>query len=93
MASPSLKPAILLAAWCAASSGCASSRAPGVPQDYPDVVSYRAARERLVQQEQAQRLSAALVLSAEKARARAVWEERWAGFVRWLSEGRPGEEG
>jgi adenosine deaminase CECR1 len=33
---------------------------------YPDIASYRAARERLVLQERARRLSAALVLSAEE---------------------------
>jgi adenosine deaminase CECR1 len=78
MPSWSLKPAFLLAAACAAVGGCVSSRASGVPRDYPDVASYRAARERLVRKEQARRLSAALVLSAEEEAA----SRRLAGLRR-----------
>ncbi|HSD67491.1 MAG TPA: hypothetical protein VLF95_12355, partial [Vicinamibacteria bacterium] len=66
MASRRLKPAFLLATCCAAWSGCASSRASGVPGGDADIASYRAARERLVGQERARRLSSTLVLSAEE---------------------------
>ena len=66
MAPRSLKPAFLLAAWCAAVVGCASSRGASVPSRFPDIASYREARERLVRQEHARRLGSALVLSVEE---------------------------
>jgi adenosine deaminase CECR1 len=66
MAYRNLKAAILAAVWCAAVAGCASSRAPATTPVYPDVESYREARERLVRKERARRLGAALVLSAEE---------------------------
>jgi adenosine deaminase CECR1 len=66
MALPSLKPALLLAACCAAVSGCASSRVSAVAEPYPDLASYLAARARLVERERARRLSSALVLTAEE---------------------------
>jgi adenosine deaminase CECR1 len=66
MAPRTLKTALLLATCCASAASCASSRASGAPQDVPDVASYREARERLVRQERARRLSAALVLSADE---------------------------
>ena len=66
MASRSLDTVVLLAACSAVLSGCASSRASGLAAEYPDIASYRAARERLVGQERARRLSAALVLSDEE---------------------------
>ena len=87
MASRTLKPAILLAACCASASGCASSRTSGGPGNYPDVVSYHSARERLVRNEQARRLSAALVLSPDEEAAsrrlaglRRAEEERVAAY-------------
>ena len=77
MASRSLNPVILLAACCTAVGGCASSQAAGIPAGFPDVASYRAARERLVQREHTRRLSAALVLSPdEEAASRRLAELR-----------------
>jgi len=78
MAPRSLKTALLLATCCALAS-CASTHASGVAGDYPDVASYRAARERLVRQERARRRSAALVLSPdEEAASRRLAELRRA---------------
>ena len=66
MAPRSLKPALLLAACCAAVSGCASSRVSAVAEPYPDLASYLEARARLVEREHSRRLSSALVLSSEE---------------------------
>ncbi len=65
MPSRSVKSAVFLAT-CCAFAACAAAQGAGATGDYPDVASYRAARERLVAQERARRLSAALVLSPEE---------------------------
>jgi adenosine deaminase CECR1 len=75
---PSRKLPFLLATCCALAS-CASSPASGGARDYPDAASYRAARDALVRQERAARLSAALVLSPdEEAASRRLVELRRA---------------
>ncbi len=66
MARRSLKPLLLVATCCATAGGCVSSRASVVPERYRDIASYREARDRLVREERARRLSSALVLSAEE---------------------------
>ncbi len=66
MARPSLKPLVLVATLGATAGGCVSSRHSVVPQRYRDIASYQEARERLVRQDHARRLSSALVLSAEE---------------------------
>jgi len=57
--------AALLAA-CAVAAGCASGRTSVAAGEYSDLASYEQARERLLRQERARRLSAALVLSPEE---------------------------
>jgi len=57
--------AVPLAA-CAIAAGCASGRPPVGAREYPDLASYQQARERLLREERARRLSAALVLSPEE---------------------------
>lgn len=66
IASRRLKPAFLLATCCAAVAGSDPSGVAGAAEQYPNVASYLEARERLVRQEHARRLSSALVLSAEE---------------------------
>ena len=66
MATRSLKPALLLAACWAATSGCASRKVAAAAEPYPDLASYREARERLLREDRARRLSSALVLSPEE---------------------------
>lgn len=56
----------LAALACAALAGCASTSAPLVPERYADFAAYKHARERLVREERARRLSAALELTAEE---------------------------
>ena len=46
--------------------GCASGRPSVAAREYPDLASYQQARERLLRQERARRLSAGLVLSPEE---------------------------
>jgi hypothetical protein len=65
MPSRSLEAALFLATCCALAT-CVSGQPAGVVAEYPDVASYRAARERLVAQERARRRSAALMLSPEE---------------------------
>ncbi len=65
MASRSLKSALFLAISCAVATYAAAQGAAASGDD-PDIASYRAARERLVADERARRLSAALVLSPEE---------------------------
>jgi hypothetical protein len=66
MASRSLKATRLLATCCVVVAGPASSHGSDVAAQYPNAASYLEARERLVQQEHARRLSSALVLSPEE---------------------------
>jgi adenosine deaminase CECR1 len=88
MALRNLKPALLLATCCATAAGCASGRGASVPAGFPDIASYREAREGLVRQERARRLSSSLVLSAEEeaasrrlAELRGAEEERVGSFL------------
>jgi adenosine deaminase CECR1 len=64
MPSRSFPSAVFLALSCALAGDASSQGAPG--GDFPDVASYRAAREELVAKERARRRSAALVLSPEE---------------------------
>jgi adenosine/AMP deaminase-like protein len=65
MPSRTLKSAVFLGTYCALATYTAAQGA-SAGGDYTDVVSYRAARERLVASERARRLSAALALSPEE---------------------------
>jgi adenosine deaminase CECR1 len=85
MASRSLETALFLASCCALAT-CASAQPAGVAADYPDLASYRAARERLVASERARRLSAALKLSPEEEAA-----SRRLAELRKAEEDRVGE--
>ena len=54
-----------LFAVCAVAAGCAARRPSVAAGEYPDLSAYEQARERLLRDERARRLSAALVLSPE----------------------------
>jgi adenosine deaminase CECR1 len=85
MPSRSLEAALSLATCCALAT-CVSGQPAGAVAEYPDVASYRAARERLVAQERARRRSAALVLSPEEETA-----SRRLADLRKAEEDRVGE--